>query len=503
MFMLSVWKAAQPKVNPKPGATTKGAAGRRVSAVLDQQTDSVVRTLARHIKFHFDPRAAASFQMAEIVWCRWEEIGHIASQIANAIIIPINPLYSPPDTSWDVTFRDTRLILWNRIAVPDDGWRPDNEAAPLWYVGPNGLHMPAWDLVGTIFDLLTMGEEVRSPQRDRFGRSVAAMSPRAAMGRLDVPMINNCAAVLVDQCMRLVHGDSVERLPFVRPLTVCLSHDLDQLRGDDMWTVLAGLWRAISPIRQGRLPGLAALKTLMINVAAPRRYFMDDLLSMIAVEAKLGYRSISYVLCGRRGRYGARTSTKHIRQYLPEIASHCEIGVHYNHDTLNNEREFRKQKQIINGILRQVPKAGRAHYLFMDPQTSFHYWAEQGMVIDESLGYPDAVGYRAGIAGTFRPYDMRNGTELPITCLPLVAMDSAIAAQFGSDYLAKTENMVRHLSIVGGTFTLLFHPGMFSNPAHPETAGMYDRLLKLFKSYGAVSLTPGQLLIVEPEIESG
>ena len=87
--MLSVWKSAQPKVNPKPGATTKGAAGRRVSAVLDQQTDYVVRTLARHIKFHFDPRAAASFQMAEIVWCRWEEIGHIASQIANAIIIPL------------------------------------------------------------------------------------------------------------------------------------------------------------------------------------------------------------------------------------------------------------------------------------------------------------------------------------------------------------------------------------------------------------------------------
>ena len=54
--------------------------------------------------------------------------------------------------------------------------------------------------------------------------------------------------------------------------------------------------------------------------------------------------------------------------------------------------------------------------------------------------------------------------------------------------------MVKHLSVVGGTFTLLFHPGMFGNPAHPGKAGMYDRLLKLFESHGAVSMTPAQFL---------
>ena len=59
--------------------------------------------------------------------------------------------------------------------------------------------------------------------------------------------------------------------------------------------------------------------------------------------------------------------------------------------------------------------------------------------------------------------------------------------------------MVKHLSVVGGTFTLLFHPGMFGNPAHPETAGMYARLLTLFESHGAVSMTPAQFLAAKPK----
>ena len=56
------------------------------------------------------------------------------------------------------------------------------------------------------------------------------------------------------------------------------------------------------------------------------------------------------------------------------------------------------------------------------------------------------------------------------------------------------EAMVRHLSVVGGTFTLLFHPGMFATPEHPETKGMYERILEIFQKYGAVSMTPSSIL---------
>ena len=99
-----------------------------------------------------------------------------------------------------------------------------------------------------------------------------------------------------------------------------------------------------------------------------------------------------------------------------------------------------------------MPVAGRAHYLLMDPQTSFHFWEAQGIEIDESLGYPDAVGC-AGIAGPFKPFDQGSQKEASITSLPLVAMDSAIAAQFAEVY----EDAIEHMVVSGWwNFFLLF-----------------------------------------------
>ena len=215
---------------------------------------------------------------------------------------------------------------------------------------------------------------------------------------------------------------------------------------------------------------------------------------MIAAERARAFRSINYVLCGSRGRYGARTSARFLERYLKEITPHSDIGMHYNYGTLSQVDAFCRQKDQIGTLTSQVPVAGRAHYLVMDPQDSFQFWEAQGMQLDESLGYPDGVGYRAGIAGPFKPFDPGSQKEASIISLPLVAMDSAIAFQFGEASKAAIEALVRHLSVVGGTFTLLFHPGMFANPEHPETEGMYERNLDIFVRYDAVSKTPLAIL---------
>lgn len=458
-----------------------------------QELQYVQRTIERHIEFHFHEKAVASYKAADIAWIEWDAVcGEGWSEDAS-IIIPIVPKDLPRQVTWNVPFRDTSLVLWNRLPLPE-GWQCDHDEAPLWYRGPQGHFMPAWDLVGTAFDLLTMQEERASQRRDAMGRALASMSPRQADGRLQVPLINNSAAALVDVCLRQQYAGQAASVAFAKPVSVCLSHDLDQLRGDDFWTQAARLWRFLSPLRHLRMPRFSALGSIVDNCLRPRRYFMDDLLAMIAAERARAFRSINYVLCGSRGRYGARTSARFLERYLKEITPHSDIGMHYNYGTLSQVDAFCRQKDQIGTLTSQVPVAGRAHYLVMDPQDSFQFWEAQGMQLDESLGYPDGVGYRGGIAGPFKPFDPESQKEASIISLPLVAMDSAIAFQFGGEYEAAIEALVRHLSVVGGTFTLLFHPGMFANPEHPETEGMYERNLDIFVRYDAVSKTPLAIL---------
>lgn len=461
--------------------------------MTQQEQEYVQRSITRHINFHFHENAVVSYRAADIAWIEWNDLCRHEWPEKASILIPIVPKNIVQQATWSVPFRGTTLVLWDRLPLPD-GWKCDNEDFPLWYRSPQGQLMPAWDLAGTALDLLSMQEERVSGRRDKMGRSIAGMSPRHADGRLMVPMVNNSAAVLVDQCLRILQGNDALSVPFAKPVSVCLSHDLDQLRGDDLWTQAARLWRFVLPLTRFRTPDFASLIGVFANLVRPREYFMDDLLGMMAAEQSRGFTSINYVLCGKRGRYGARTSLRFITRYLREIVPQGDIGMHYNHNTLHQPDAFKRQHMQIKDLTNCMPVAGRAHYLLMDPQTSFHFWEAQGIEIDESLGYPDAVGYRAGIAGPFKPFDQGSQKEASITSLPLVAMDSAIAAQFAEVYEDAIEHMVGHLSVVGGTFSLLFHPGMFANPEHPETAGMYERLLDIFLQYNAVSKTPQVIL---------
>ena len=464
-----------------------------------QELDYVRRAIARHIHFHFHGDSVATYEATTIAWVEWDNLVRLALPPDASIVIPLAPRDLIEPVTWTVSFRDTTLTFWNRLPLPE-GWHCDDVDSPLWYRSPQGHLMPAWDLAGTTFDLLTMHEERISRRRDRMGRSVASMSPRHADGRLQVPFINNSVAVLVDQCLRQDCGGDASAVPFAKPVSICLSHDLDQLRGDDFWTQASRFWRFLLPLSRFRAPHFSALEHIFFNLLRPRKYFMDDLLAMVSAEKARGFRSINYVLCGKRGRFGARTPSHIIRRYLQEVLPDCEIGIHYNHDTLGHAGPFNRQRQEIKTLTSILPVAGRAHYLQMESQTSFQFWETQGIRIDETLGYPDAVGYRAGIAGPFRPFDETKEGEASIFSLPLIAMDSAVALQFGTDFETAIDSLVHHLSVVGGTFSLLFHPGMFANPEHPETMEMYEQILEIFQRYGAVSMTPLSILA---DLETG
>ena len=108
------------------------------------------------------------------------------------------------------------------------------------------------------------------------------------------------------------------------------------------------------------------------------------------------------------------------------------------------------------------------------------------------------MGYRAGIAGPFKPFDQGSQKEASITSLPLVAMDSAIAAQFAEIYEDTVEDMVGHLSWWVELFPCFFIQACL------RTLNMRKQLectslLGIFLQYDAISKTP---LVILKEMAS-
>jgi len=412
------------------------------------------------------------------------------------IVLPAD-ISSPltPEEPRQIPFNGTFLTLFNPLPRPGAEWQAlPSEATPAWWRHPTGALTPAWNMLGNVYDLLTFREDVEIAARDRHGRLPAAASARTPAGVGKVPVVNEALALLLDACAAMERGvaptfrlDGVIEAP-----ALVLSHDGDLLRGDDVITQAIRVYRIFQPCLRGRPPRLGLLRIIFSNYRHPYRYFLDDLIKMLAAERCFGYRSVIYVLNGTGGRFGARSGLGAVRRLLEQVPAGWQIGIHYNYDTFHQPGRFASQKAEIEALIGEAITTGRAHYLRFDPRKSPAFVAERGIRFDESIGWSSQNGYKAGIAAPFRPLNEAVGTRLDVVELPLVFMEANLAVE--EDGFLSFKNLFEHLEKVGGVMSVLFHPGTFANPERPDLAGLYARILGFANEAHARNFMPSDIM---------
>lgn len=263
-----------------------------------------------------------------------------------------------------------------------------------------------------------------------------------------------------------------------------LSHDCDQLRGNDLYTQLVRLVRFAKPLARKSPPAFAQLRHIARNARHPRRWFFDDALAMARLERSFGFRSAFYFLNGAGGRLGARSGSPIVAEFARALPAEVELGVHYTYGYAHDPARLAAQIAELEQLTGRAIRAGRAHYLRFNPESDFAVIEGQGIRVDESLGFASANGYRSGFAGAYRV------AGHDVVEVPLQFMDSnTVPRGTATDVLA----MVRETEAVGGVVTMLFHPGAFDTPEAAELKGLYERYLRHFSERGYRSLLPSEL----------
>lgn len=393
-----------------------------------------------------------------------------------------------------IPFNGTQITTWEPVMAPGPRWRPWPSAEqPLFHQSPSGALTPSWNLLALCLDLLLLGEESRDGRQDSMQRFIAAFSPRQSMGLLDIPVFNEAVASLVLAVGALANEcDSESIVRLMQPkVKLCLSHDLDQLRGNDKWTQGARGYRMVQQLKNRELPDPKPLWWMARNAVRPWTFYEGNVRGMLELESMLGFRSTLYFLNGTGGRFGARSGTAAVERLTRgalKVAPDCaDYGIHYNFDSASQDGGLATQIEELTRVLGTRPKSGRAHYLLYEGFASMKLWEEHGIVVDESLGYPDAVGFRSGIAGPYHPLDPATGEVAGIAEMPLALMDGPLLAE--EDPLGRFAALVHHLGRVGGALSLLFHPGVFDNPELPDARFLYRELLEVARLEGAESCT--------------
>jgi len=462
--------------------------------ITESEIQYLKKTIKNHIEFNMTENSQTAFKKSEILWLQYDNINEHQNFKRPVIIIPIlNDSILVDENPWEVEFRKTKLVLWGRIPPPSDEWVLEDKKDPLWYKKNKNIYLCSWNLVSILFNLITLEEEINLQTKDNHDRFPEISLKRYKKKLLDVPIFNNSIAALVDKCLQLQEPETYKDQLIAKPLKICISHDIDAVDGNDFWSQSARIFRFLNPIIKAKIPKFNQLWFILINYLRPKKFYSDSVEGMITIERLFGYRSICYLLNGKRGRFEARSKFSSVSNFAKKIPTGWLLGMHYNYNTHLKEEPFIFQKIALENIKEGISNFGRAHYLRLDPKLSLIFWDKMGIKVDESIGYSNEIGYRAGIGGVFKSFNKDLQNEIDIICLPLIVMDQNLNFDNEDHLLKYIEDLVSHLSIVGGIFTLLFHPEQFDNPEFPKLRKTYIKILGIFYRYDAKSILPNEI----------
>jgi hypothetical protein len=360
--------------------------------------------------------------------------------------------------------RRARWVL-DSIGAHDVGFGDDVPYnAGAWEQVDRGERPQGDDLAEGFFHLARIEE--RNGQRDEHGRFRAEWS---CLDPLDPPL---------ERLRRRLGVQRPERF------TVALTHDVDApwrwtrigLRGAAARLKRHALGARLGPaVREAT--ALAAAPVHRVRGTDPNWRFRE----IVAEERRRGAAgSTFYVLAAHHDPHdGAAPETyERLRPRLVETLREAgaEIGLHGSYTAADDPARIAEEKKALEALAGPV-EGHRYHYLRADAHRNLAPLADAGLRYDTSLGFPDSVGFRVGIAYPFRPWDFARNAPLDLLEIPLAAMDATLAEEryLGLSAKRAEPRLLRLLDWAaanGGAFAILWHPDRFD----PLTSGGWDRL---------------------------
>jgi peptidoglycan/xylan/chitin deacetylase (PgdA/CDA1 family) len=285
---------------------------------------------------------------------------------------------------------------------------------------------------------------------------------------------------------------------------VALTHDVDvpwrwtrrATRGSAARLKSHVLARRRGPaVREAR--ALAAMPLHRLRGTDPNWRFRE----LLQAERERGASSTFFLLAGHNDPHdgAAPEIYARLRPRLVEtiLAGGGEVGVHGSYLAARDPTLLEAEVGVLRALGADV-RGQRYHYLRVDPHANLAPLADLGLRYDTTLGFPDAPGFRAGIAQPFRPWDVAAARPLDLVAVPLAAMDVTLGEErylglSAGDAESRLMGLLDWAAENGGGFCVLWHTDRFDRATARGWDRLYFRLLDGVRERGGVCLQSGEL----------
>ncbi|MBX2930185.1 MAG: polysaccharide deacetylase family protein [Saprospiraceae bacterium] len=318
-----------------------------------------------------------------------------------------------------------------------------------------------FDLLSLIFFLVSRYEEYLPGERDWHGRFAARRSAAFQHNFLEQPVVNRWVLHLAGMLEERFPGFRIAR-PAYRFLP---TFDIDQAwayRYKGVWRNAAG---TVRDVLRGNWADLRRRVAVLSGKAEDPFFTFSDIEEW---HRRPQSNPVFFFHLGNYGRFDKSISHRHpiLRLLIARLAGAHPVGIHPSWRAAQDPARFAEEIRRFHDITGAPPLRSRQHFLRMELPATYRLLLDAGIVEDYTMGYADAPGFRAGIAGPFPWYDLEAEKTTGLILHPFTVMDVTLKEYLGLSPEAGLERataLLRSTRETGGVFCTLWHNSSFSD----------------------------------------
>ncbi|MFK7810597.1 MAG: polysaccharide deacetylase family protein [Saprospiraceae bacterium] len=336
-----------------------------------------------------------------------------------------------------------------------------------------------FDLFALTFYLLSRFEEYdQSIERDEHQRFSAKSSLAYQQNFLHQPLID-CWAWRLYDLLKVRFPNCPDRKPSY--------HFLPTIDVDFAWAYLhKSSLRTIRTLLKSILGLNGSLFLKQVNVLLGKEKDPYDTFEFLQKTHQVNnVKALFFMLLGEYGTYDKNHPGDHPKMQLlmKQLAADAEVGIHPSYISNNNFTTLKKEKILLEKALGKTVLKSRQHFLKLNLPKTYHWLLKVGIKEDYSMGYADAVGFRASTAYPFYWYDLEKDERTNLRIFPFAVMDVTLKRYLNlapQEALTKTTELIAQVRQTGGHFSLLWHNSSFSaEMGWEEWGGIYEKIVAL------------------------
>lgn len=189
---------------------------------------------------------------------------------------------------------------------------------------------------------------------------------------------------------------------------------------------------------------------------------------IVRINKKYSIRTFVFFLISNATTYDNNISITKNRFFLliKSMSDYVKVGLNASYGTMKDEVLLKKELQKLASIINTPVSKSRQHMLRNYLPQTYQNLIDMEVEEDHSMGYPNAIGFRASTCSPYYFYDLDFEIQTPLKIVPFAVSDTVLneVLQLSpKKALQQVTQICRQVRSVNGTFSVLFHNEVLSD----------------------------------------